>query len=187
MIEFSESFAAHEHLAAGKPHDVFELAAAEIDTHGDGNGAEPLQGEEYQRELDPVRQLDGDYVALADAEGMQPRRHAIDSVCELAVGEPMCAVGQRLVIGGLAYAPRQHRGQGLVAPKPCAAPARGHGRRQPRFKFHDVSCRDDLPAIDLEHLAGNVGRIGPHQETYDTRNLRGRTDPPQWNGAYDPL
>ena len=63
--------------------------------------------------------LDRDDVALPDAEITQARRHVIDPVRELAVGEPVRAVGRRLAIGCLAHAPRQHRRQALVAHSPA--------------------------------------------------------------------
>ena len=85
VIEVAKRPAADEHLAAGEAHDVFELAAAEVDADGDRHRAEALQREEHERELDPVRQLDGDDVAGADAERAQARRHAIDAVGELAI------------------------------------------------------------------------------------------------------
>ena len=109
MIEIAEARAADEHLAAGKAHDVIELAAAEIDAHRHCDRAEALQGEEHERKLDPVGQLDGHNVTWPDAERTQPRGHAIDCVRERAVAEPMHPVGQRLALGHLARAACKHR------------------------------------------------------------------------------
>ena len=49
------------------------------------------------------------------------------------------------------------------------------------------SRRDDLAAVDLQHLAGDVGGIGPGQKAYDARDLLGRADAAQRNAADDPL
>ena len=108
VIEVAKLPAADEHLAAGKAHDVVELAAAEVDADRHRHRAEALQREEHERELDPVRQLDGDDVAGADAERAQPRRHAVDAVGKLAVAQPARSVGQRLAVGRLAHPAGQH-------------------------------------------------------------------------------
>ena len=136
VIEIAKPRAADEHPAARETHDVFDLAAAEVDADRHRHRAEALEGEEDERELDPVRQLDGDDIALTDAERAQPRRHAVDAVGEFAVGQPALAVGQRLAVRRLAHPARQHRGESLVAPQAGAAPARGHRRCQTRFKGH---------------------------------------------------
>jgi len=116
MIEIAEPRAADEHLAAGKTHDVFQLSAAKIDADRHRYRAEALQREEHERKLDPVRQLDRHHVSFPDAERAQSGRHAVDALRELAVGEPVRPFGQRLAVGRLAHAARQHRRKGFVAP-----------------------------------------------------------------------
>src|SRR5205823_5582101 len=99
VVEALEACRTDERAAFGEPDDVLELAAAEVGPDLVGDGADALAGEEHVRELDPVRQLDGNDVAGAEAQALQRGRGAVHARQQLAVGHAVAVVHERLAVG----------------------------------------------------------------------------------------
>ena len=99
VVEALELARADEGAAAREAQDVVELAHAEIRVDLVGDGADQLQRKEDDREVDPVRQLDGDDVAALDADAAQEGGAALDLVLQPAVGDAAPGVGENLAVG----------------------------------------------------------------------------------------
>ena len=74
-------------LGFGEAHHEAQLALAEDRHQRIGDRADAAAGVEQRRELPPVRQLESDHVAAADAALDEPRRDLVHALAELGVGE----------------------------------------------------------------------------------------------------
>src|SRR6266850_2938048 len=99
VVEALEGRRTDERAAFGEAHDVLDLTATEVRADLVGDGADALAGEEHVRELDPVRQLDGDDVAGTQAQALQRRRGAVHARQQLAVGHAVAMIHERLAVG----------------------------------------------------------------------------------------
>ena len=72
-------------LASAEAQHEAQLALAEDRHQRIGDRADAVAGEEQRRELPPVRQLERDHVALADAALEEPRRDLVDPLAELGI------------------------------------------------------------------------------------------------------
>ena len=100
--------------------------------------AELLAGPVERHVLDAVLEDEDDVVALLDAEPRQPRRHPVGARLEIAVGEALLVVGDRLgagdALGGDGERARQARGHVRLrnpparSSRPCARPRAARGR-----------------------------------------------------------
>jgi hypothetical protein len=105
MVEAAPQGGDDSHLGLAEAQHEAQLALAEDRHQRIGDGADAVAGEEQRRELPPVRQLEGDHVALADTALQQPRRDSFDSIAELRVREPDL-LSQRAVPAHERRAPR---------------------------------------------------------------------------------
>ena len=87
VVEATEQLGHDQHLGLGEGQHVTELALAEDRHERVDDRPEPAAGQRDDNELPPVRQLDGDDVAPADAEAEQRAGSARDLVAELGIAE----------------------------------------------------------------------------------------------------
>ncbi len=117
VIETLELAGADEGAAPREAQDVVELAHPEVGIDLVGDRADQLEGEEGDRKGDAVGQLDGDDVALPDADSPEERGAAHDPVPELAIADPAGGVGKHLAFRMRRGALLQDREKSLVRPQ----------------------------------------------------------------------
>jgi len=136
IIEALELARTDEGAAVGKPQDVFQLARPEVGIDLVGDGADQLQREEDDREVDPIGQLDGDHVAALDPDAAQEFGAALDFVLQLAIGDAALRVGEHLAVRMCGRTPRQHLEERFSRPQAARLVALGEFRFEHDLKRH---------------------------------------------------
>ena len=89
----------HERARAGLAEDVAQLVLAELHGHRAEDQPEARAGEERHHALHRIRQLRGEHVVLAQAQGEQTARQPVHQTIEFAEREPpLAGTGQLLLV-----------------------------------------------------------------------------------------
>ena len=163
VVEALELRGADVGLRLREAQDVLDLGGAEVGADLVGDGADQLQREEDDRELDPVGELQRHDVAARDALPAQELRKALDLDPQLPVGDPPPRVAHRLAVWRLTRALFQHLGEGLALP-PALRPVVLDVLRGGRTGYVD---HDGL--LGFEYAAAAKRRGGRRQRTARSR------------------
>ncbi|MCZ7566727.1 MAG: hypothetical protein M5U08_25375 [Burkholderiales bacterium] len=115
---------AHHRDRAAVPQQRPELGLAIGHMHRLHDRAARADAEVRDHELDQVRQLHRDHVALGDAEPLEPARERIRTRAQFRIAERASALPHRDPVGGRARRPLEPVAQQLVGPPAGGAIAR---------------------------------------------------------------